>query len=694
VDKIKQILTAFSDAFENNKFLMAVREGLTALIPIIVLGSTVLLFKSFPVPAYQHLILSFCDGILLVIFNFIYDATINFLSIYMVIAICYKYALKNSGVMYDTILYPMIATACFVALSADQNTGITNSTFGSGQMFSAIITAVLVNKYMTIIRGINFKERRYLREVVDEALSVAVRTIVPAVIIISLFACTNFAIRNLFRVNSIQGLFEALAYNIFSKLGTGFLPLLIYIIMVQIMWFFGIQGNNVLDNYTSQLLVDGIHIFNKSFYEVFVIMGGSGSVLCLIIAILIFSKKQNLRSIAKLAVPACAFNISEIIILGLPLLFNPIFLIPFIIVPVVNGMIGYLAAFTGIVPIISTSVRWTTPVLISGYYATGSWKGSVLQLVCIGIGTLIYLPFVKMYEENIEKSFSPKVERLTLEFKRKEKYGEFTDFLLQNNEIGTTAKQLTYELRNAIDYHELYWVYHPQISSKGKCTGAEALLRWKHSIAGYIYPPLVIALAKEKDLLFDIERLMLDNVCKMIQELEIDFDDIEISINLTAESLVRENMEQMVAETVEFYKIKPEHLWFEITEQDALASSNLVIDKLIRLSEKGHKILIDDFGMGHTSLLYLQTYNFDSVKLDGCLTKSLLENNRNSNIISSIVYLSHTLHFNIIAEYVENYEQKEKLTELGCDGFQGFFFSKPLMAQDYIKFLKMSRGIS
>jgi lactose/cellobiose-specific phosphotransferase system IIC component len=693
LDKIKQVISEFADTFENNRSLMAVREGLTALIPIIVLGASVLLLKSFPVPAYQQWIRFFCDGVLWNVFNFIYDATINFLSVYMIMAICYKYALKNSSIELDTVLYPIIALACFIAISINPHDAITNSTFGNGRMFSAIITAMLVNKYMSIIRRLHLKGSRHLREVVDESLSVAVQTMAPAAIIIAVFASINFVIRSFLGVNSIQGLFEQLAGNIFEKLGTGFLSLFVYILLVQIMWFFGIQGNNILDNYVSQLQVDKIHIFSQSFYDVFVILGGSGSVLCLIIAILVFSKKQSLRSIAKLAAPSCVFNIGEIIILGLPLLYNPVFLFPFLLVPVVNGMISYLTVYAGIVPMISTSVRSATPVVISGYYATGSWKGSALQVFCIGVGTLLYLPFVKMYEANIEKAFSPKVERLTSEFKRKEKYGEPTDFLSQNNEIGITAKQLTSELRNAIADKALYWVYHPQLNSKGECTGAEALIRWEHPIAGYIYPPLIIALAKEKDLLYEVEYLMLDRVCKVISELEEITDNIEISINLTAESLIRENMEHMIAEAVKRYGIKPEHLWFEITEQDALASSNLVIDKLIRLSEKGHKILIDDFGMGHTSLLYLQTYNFDSVKLDGCLTKSLLENNRNSNIISSIVYLSHTLNFNIIAEYVENNEQKEKLAELGCDGFQGFFFSKPLVAKDYITYLKTSRGM-
>lgn len=116
----------------------------------------------------------------------------------------------------------------------------------------------------------------------------------------------------------------------------------------------------------------------------------------------------------------------------------------------------------------------------------------------------------------------------------------------------------------------------------------------------------------------------------------------------------------------------------EITEQDALSSSIDIADKIKNIKAKGHKFLIDDFGMGHTSLTYLQTNYFDVVKLDGSLTRDVLCNERNSDIIGSIVYLSKSLHFKIIAEYVEDENQRDELKRLGCDAFQGYLYSKPL----------------
>ena len=113
-----------------------------------------------------------------------------------------------------------------------------------------------------------------------------------------------------------------------------------------------------------------------------------------------------------------------------------------------------------------------------------------------------------------------------------------------------------------------------------------------------------------------------------------------------------------------------------------------VMDKLQRLKDLGHKFLIDDFGMGHTSLTYLQTNHFEVVKLDGALTRDILENERNADIIGSIVYLSQSLHFWILAEYVETEKQRDKLAELGCSGFQGYLYSKPLRFEDLVVWMK------
>ena len=117
-----------------------------------------------------------------------------------------------------------------------------------------------------------------------------------------------------------------------------------------------------------------------------------------------------------------------------------------------------------------------------------------------------------------------------------------------------------------------------------------------------------------------------------------------------------------------------------------------MLDKIRRLKEQGHIFLIDDFGMGHTSLLYLQTNHFGVVKLDGSLTKDILQNDRNKNIITAITELGKSLHFKTIAEYVETEEQKNLLLVLGCDGFQGYYYSKPITLEELVPWMEHHKG--
>ena len=133
----------------------------------------------------------------------------------------------------------------------------------------------------------------------------------------------------------------------------------------------------------------------------------------------------------------------------------------------------------------------------------------------------------------------------------------------------------------------------------------------------------------------------------------------------------------MVQTAVQAAKIEPKDLWIEITEQEAITST----EKLERLKMYGHRLMIDDFGMGHTSITYLQTNLFDVVKLDGSLTRTLLDNPRSKNIITSITELSKQFKMTVIAEYVETEEQRDELADIGCDVFQGYLYSRPITGE-------------
>ena len=134
----------------------------------------------------------------------------------------------------------------------------------------------------------------------------------------------------------------------------------------------------------------------------------------------------------------------------------------------------------------------------------------------------------------------------------------------------------------------------------------------------------------------------------------------------------------MINNAVASAKIDPHQLWIEITEQDAFEMSIKTLDRFNELRQRGHKMLIDDFGMGHTSIRYLQNTVFDAVKLDGSITKPVLTDQNTQQIIRTITKMCNGLKLGIVAEFVETVDQRDKLSELGCQVFQGYLYSKPI----------------
>ena len=141
------------------------------------------------------------------------------------------------------------------------------------------------------------------------------------------------------------------------------------------------------------------NILNVAMVPAFGMMGGSGSTICLVIATLLFSKYKPSRDIVKLAMVPGLFNINEPIIFGYPLVFNYALILPFILVPAMGITIGYIATAIGFMNPCVVQIPWTTPVLLSGFLATGGdFRAVIVQAVILALGVLIYLPFMKASE--------------------------------------------------------------------------------------------------------------------------------------------------------------------------------------------------------------------------------------------------------------------------------------------------------
>jgi EAL domain-containing protein (putative c-di-GMP-specific phosphodiesterase class I) len=243
------------------------------------------------------------------------------------------------------------------------------------------------------------------------------------------------------------------------------------------------------------------------------------------------------------------------------------------------------------------------------------------------------------------------------------------------SEVGALAKTLALDLKQSIGNQNFKIYYQPQFDNHNNCIGVEALLRWKHPVYGMIYPPLVIKLAQEMNMLPDFERMIIELVFTEAPQIHHAIKHhCKISANVTVETLRSEGFEAFLQEVMNVYGSPEYDLCIEITEQMALKADDDIEKLMARIRQMGYKLAIDDFSMGHTSLKYLQSSQFDIVKLDGALVRNLNTNTRSKDIVKSIVYLSKSLGFSILAEYVETREIQALLEEIGCLQYQGYLY--------------------
>lgn len=674
---------------EENFLLMVIRHGLVMMIPFILTGGMACALYNLPIDAYQQLINGEIFGWVGWILNVVYQGTFGFFSVALVIALSMSFAMEKNESADKVVLYVIVAIGAYGTQLGIGTEYFDFASIGVTGCFVSIVVSVIscyLFYWLKSIKSLTLREHTSSMEIISAN---AVHSFLPAVIIISLFAVFSKVLMFLFDEHSLQELISNGFCILFAEQGTGFFPGLCYTILLHVLWLFGFHGSHILETVAqNNFSIQQGEIFSKTMFDTFVVMGGCGTTICVLLALLLFFRKDRMSKLAKMACPTVLFNLNEVLNFGIPIVFNPVLAIPFILTPVMCFCVSYGATFLHWIPPVTQKISWTTPVLFNGYLATGSIKGSIVQLICIILGIVVYLPFLrinKRMQENVQKM---RLQKLVKELQTLEENNEPPRLLQRTDQVGLISRMLLQDLKLAIEKKELFLLYQPQINSDNVCLGAEALLRWKHPIFGFIYPPLIIYLAKEGGLLPKLEQNLLDMACHAIRTTQNQYDNnFKISINITAKSLLWD-IETCIHENLEKYDIAPEKLWIEITEQDMVANSNIVVDKLSRLKQVGHTLLIDDFGMGHTSLLYLQSNYFNVVKLDGSLVKKMLGSTTNQKIISSIVQLGAELGVEIIAEYVETDTQKEKLLELGCKRYQGYLFSKPVPLDAFIDYLQ------
>ncbi len=245
------------------------------------------------------------------------------------------------------------------------------------------------------------------------------------------------------------------------------------------------------------------------------------------------------------------------------------------------------------------------------------------------------------------------------------------------------------ELRHAIDHDQLRLQYQPKIDLKTRrVVGVEALVRWQHPEYGFIPPDQFIGPAERTGQIEALTQWVLETALRQCQGWRR--SGIGISVNLSARNLQEAGLVERVAEALQRTGEAPDHLALEITESAIMADPNTAMGVLTRLSQMGVRLSIDDFGTGYSSLAYLKRLPADEIKIDKSFVIGMEADDNDAVIVRSTIDLAHNLGLKVIAEGVENRAVWEKLSALGCDEAQGYYMSRPLPAEDVVRWLSES----
>lgn len=691
-------------ALSERPVLTAIRRGFTSGIPIIMLGSLALIVASLPIPAYQDFMRQTFGSGWTSLSDYIKDGTFNAFSVIMAVTISYCYASQFSSGYggSDPIISSIVALGSLMALFGITRHGFSLSNFGVAGIFVAIATALLSTRIFLWLNAVKWLRLKSFPYGSDSAMTNALQAVVPVGVTISAFAALNLLLSACFGIVDIRIFISDALYSMFTHIASPMLRGMLFVLLVQLLWFFGMHGNNILESVAQKMLVSAdtmnqalvaggqapTEIFTKGFLDTFVFMGGCGATLCLIAALFIAGKHKNRRHLAAMSLLPGVFNINEIMVFGMPISLNPVFFVPFIAVPMLLVTLSYLAIAAGLVPHVTARIEWTTPIILSGYAATHSAAGIILQIVNLAVGTLCYIPFVRLADKVSERQANALLSRIYGICARQSELGKRERFLSRRDNIGVVSRMLSADLEDALENDDISLYYQPQVHADGRVAGVEALLRWKHASYGMISPLYAIALAEEAGFSERLGLWVLERACADIVRMGIQgVKDIPVSVNLTAEQLGNGRLSGQIAELLDRYSIASESLQIEITEQTALTFNNTVRGQLGNIKTLGVKLVMDDFGMGHNSMLYLKEYDFDCIKLDGSLVCDMLRNSSCCSIITSIVHLAKTMHCTVVAEYVEQPEQRDKLKELGVSVYQGFLYSKAVPLDELLRWL-------
>jgi cellobiose PTS system EIIC component len=419
VSKVEKVMMPIAAKISSNKYLLAMRDSFSTILPFMIVGSFfgiiswVVLDPSGTIMGPLGLNLGakitgltgdtyLASGFVGVLIkgqqlcSLMTTIGFDLFSLFLVLSFSYRLGGIWGGDKFTTALAGVASFFILTPQKIGDVGGFSTAYFGNKAVLTAILVST-ISSWMFVKLSKNEKLTIKMPPSVPPAVAQSFAALIPVLITLGIFALFSAIL-----IWASQPALNDLIYAAiqaplmgFSQ-GMGFS--LLYQFIVWFFWWFGIHGHNVTAAIQNSIYVpaqlanqtgEASYVFTDGFFATSLM-----HIMGLVIAIFVFSKKEDLRAVTKVGAPAMIFNIQEPLAFGLPIVLNPMLFIPYILAPIANTIIGWALISSGLVPVIKFVVPWTMPLFFNGLIATGSFMGGVLQLIYLAVDFVIYAPFV------------------------------------------------------------------------------------------------------------------------------------------------------------------------------------------------------------------------------------------------------------------------------------------------------------
>jgi len=671
-------------------WLLSIRDSFVSLLPLTLFGVAAILLRNLPYPPYQSLLTDWFGIGWKDYLNQIVSASHGIFGMALSVVVAFHVTARLSPLRDADKNPPPLAAAMSSLVNfmiCVQHVPQWRDQLGYHAMFLAICIGIASAELLRWASGRSWLTIVKVPSDADRVLYHALRLSTPII----LSGILTLVVAGLVRLLPLPEHPFALRSEWFIALPlSDFVMTSVATLMNQGFWLIGMHGGHLLDTYASGLFSpstlppDGKMAW-RPLFDMFVLVGGTGATLGLVIAILIAVPRGSQRRIAQLGLLPSLFNINEVIVFGLPIVFSPIYWIPFVLVPLTLTVLSLTVLHLGWVEMYPGDIHWSTPQLISGWLVTHSWRGVLLQAVEIAISTALYLPFVRRAEagrrKRQDKLFREVVKAIS------DEATERVTMIRRDDEVGLVARSLLKELRTDINKGDLCLNYQPKHDRAGRLVGVEALVRWNSRDFGAVPTPATVTLAEDGGCIRELGAWVVAEVCACKARWNaVGYRDVSIALNVSPTQLADAEFVPRLASALQIHGLDSSEIEIEIIESEVIPDEAATNSTLEALSALGVRLSVDDFGMGHSSLLHLRRFDIHAIKIDGSLTRDVLINQANADIIKAITALAKARNVEVVAEFVESEAQRNALSEMGCDLFQGHFHSAALSEADCLRY--------